>query len=174
MGEAVAQRLQPQHARAYVAARQRMLELDPWAFSASPILDIEAEVVRIEALLADDIRAIVGVVRECDAAVIATAGLIRPDREKLSHRVHVWGVWTDPDHRRQGLGREVMQAAIELARSWRGVVGIELSVREGGSAAIGLYESLGFRTWGIQPDAMRIGGVSSSERYMQLDFEGVG
>jgi ribosomal protein S18 acetylase RimI-like enzyme len=64
-------------------------------------------------------------------------------------------IWTDalecylaelyvvPDRRRQGLGRALLQAAIELARG-RGADHIDLGTGEHDVAARALYESLGF------------------------------
>lgn len=147
-----------------------MLEVDPWAFSSSPIVDLAAEVERIEELLADTERAIVGAIDDDSGTIHATAGLIRSPREKLSHRVSIWGVWTEPAHRGKGLARGVMLAAIDVARTMPGTVGVQLSVSERATAARSLYESLGFNTWGIQPDAMRIGGESAAEHFMQLEF----
>lgn len=49
-----------------------------------------------------------------------------------------------PDHQRQGLGREIMEAAERCLRE-RGVPKINLQVRSGNSQVIAFYESLGFR-----------------------------
>jgi ribosomal protein S18 acetylase RimI-like enzyme len=49
-----------------------------------------------------------------------------------------------PDHQRQGLGREIMEAAERCLRE-RGVPKINLQVRSGNSHVIAFYESLGFR-----------------------------
>jgi GNAT superfamily N-acetyltransferase len=48
-----------------------------------------------------------------------------------------------PDKRGQGLGRALMEAAIELARE-QGADGMDLGTGEHDSAARALYESLGF------------------------------
>ena len=48
-----------------------------------------------------------------------------------------------PDRRGQGLGRALMEAALELARA-EGAVYMDLGTSEDDRAARGLYESLGF------------------------------
>jgi GNAT superfamily N-acetyltransferase len=50
---------------------------------------------------------------------------------------------TDPRHRRRGLGRAVTAALAGLAAD-RGVSGIYLQVETGNSAAVALYEGMGF------------------------------
>ena len=72
-------------------------------------------------------------------------------------------IWTDalecylaelyvvPDRRGQGLGRALMQAAIELARE-RGADRMDLGTSEDDIAARALYESLGFSNREGKPD----------------------
>jgi ribosomal protein S18 acetylase RimI-like enzyme len=73
------------------------------------------------------------------------------------------GIWTQalecylaelyvvPDRRGQGLGRALMQAAIELARS-EGADHMDLGTSADDSAARALYESLGFSNREGRPD----------------------
>jgi ribosomal protein S18 acetylase RimI-like enzyme len=56
-----------------------------------------------------------------------------------------------PGHRGRGLGRSLMEAAIELARA-RGAVDMHLGTGEEDVAARALYESLGFDNRGGRPD----------------------
>ncbi len=56
-----------------------------------------------------------------------------------------------PDRRGQGLGRALMEAALELARA-QGAVYMDLGTSEDDRAARGLYESLGFSNRGGKPD----------------------
>jgi GNAT superfamily N-acetyltransferase len=56
-----------------------------------------------------------------------------------------------PDRRGHGLGRALMEAAIELARE-RGAVRMDLGTGEGDVAARALYESLGFTNRERGPD----------------------
>jgi ribosomal protein S18 acetylase RimI-like enzyme len=52
-------------------------------------------------------------------------------------------LYVAPDKRGQGLGRALMEAAIELARE-QGADGMDLGTGEHDTAARALYESLGF------------------------------
>jgi ribosomal protein S18 acetylase RimI-like enzyme len=56
-----------------------------------------------------------------------------------------------PDRRGHGLGRALMEAAIELARE-RGADYMDLGTAEDDAAARALYESLGFDNRGGRPD----------------------
>ncbi len=59
----------------------------------------------------------------------------------------VWGMWVDPLARRQGLGRQLLQAVLTWAHS-RSVIRLELSVSDRAPGATALYSQLGFTPTG--------------------------
>jgi RimJ/RimL family protein N-acetyltransferase len=77
-------------------------------------------------------------------------------------------VFVEPAYRGNGLGRAVVTAAIDLARSWPGVDYVDLGASERAPEAQCLYENLGFRAWGREPEATEIGGRRYDEIHMTL------
>jgi ribosomal protein S18 acetylase RimI-like enzyme len=152
------------------ALRAEALVTDPWSFGPFPGEDLFESEDRAREVLADPNHAIFGVEDPADPArpLIAMAGIMRSTRAKQAHLVSIWGVYTRPAFRRRGCARALMTACIEQARAWPGVSRIALSVSERTPEARALYESLGFTTWGIEPDAVRIGTESANERFMHL------
>ncbi|MCC6334274.1 MAG: ribosomal protein S18-alanine N-acetyltransferase [Myxococcales bacterium] len=65
--------------------------------------------------------------------------------------IHVLNVATHQELRRQGIGRQVMDAVIAFGRDHKCRIAT-LEVRRGNGAALGLYQSLGFRTVGLRPN----------------------
>jgi ribosomal-protein-alanine N-acetyltransferase len=65
--------------------------------------------------------------------------------------VHVQNLAVHPDHRRQGLGRLLLQLALEEGRS-RGAAAALLEVRRSNEAAQRLYRGLGFVETGTRRD----------------------
>ncbi|MGH8825547.1 MAG: GNAT family N-acetyltransferase [Jiangellaceae bacterium] len=61
----------------------------------------------------------------------------------------IYDVEVDPAYRGRGLGRELMQAALDQARTL-GCTSLALNVFGGNDVAIRLYQSLGFRTTHMQ------------------------
>ena len=58
--------------------------------------------------------------------------------------VHVLNVATAPEHRRRGVGRQLMERLLHWADHWGGVLRIELHVHADNPRAIALYRSLDF------------------------------
>jgi ribosomal protein S18 acetylase RimI-like enzyme len=103
--------------------------------------------------------------------LVGSAGVYRDEQRKASHKAHVWGVYVSPAHRGTGLGRALMAAVVQFARGLPEVSQLHLGVADRGPAALALYESLGFVTWGTEPHALRIGQETAAERHMVLALD---
>jgi len=158
--------LQPDDADAYVVLRRTMLTEAPWAFASSPEFDRGCNADQVRESVSRPGSAILGAFDGVD--LIGSAGLVRDEKPKRRHIALIWGVYVAPAARGCGLGRSVMQAALDHARTWPGLECIQLAVSERAQAARRLYESLGFTTWGIEPDALRVDGHGHAESHMRL------
>ncbi|MBU0725655.1 MAG: GNAT family N-acetyltransferase [Alphaproteobacteria bacterium] len=94
-----------------------------------------------------------------DRAIAAAAQLIRPARnnEAQAFALQLTGHFVAPWARGHGLARAILVAAEQAARGW-GFRVINLDVRETQSAALKLYESLGYVRWGTHPSYARVDG----------------
>jgi ribosomal protein S18 acetylase RimI-like enzyme len=92
-----------------------------------------------------------------NAELVASAAVAWPSKLPSSrHKTTLWGVFVSPRYRRKGLGRFVVQRAIDHAES-AGIRRINLTVYVPNLPAITLYESLQFKHCGVEPEAIRIG-----------------
>lgn len=156
-------------AEAYASLRREMLAAAPRAFSSSPMNDREAELAFARARLsAKNDAAIFGAVAA--DRLVGAVGIYRDPNPKAAHRMEVWGMYVDGGYRRRGLGRRLLDAAIAHARAASGIIQIQLGVTDAAPEALSLYESLGFRVWGIEPRALRHDGILIDERHMVLLF----
>jgi ribosomal protein S18 acetylase RimI-like enzyme len=148
--------------------RLEALEGDPAAFSAS------AEEHR--SLSLDDVRKRIGdgtsepfVIGAFDDERLAgIAGFYREKGLKSRHKGRIWGVYVTPTKRGTGIGRQLLKMLLKRARQIEGVEQILLSVSLSQKAAIALYQSLGFESWGCEPRALKIGHHFIDEQYMIL------
>jgi ribosomal protein S18 acetylase RimI-like enzyme len=102
--------------------------------------------------------------------LVGIAGLRRERLVQLSHRATVWGVAVDPMRLKEGIGKKVLQRLITHARD-EGLLQIQLGVAVENAAAQALYRSLGFKSFGIEPRAMRVGERFYDEELMTLRLD---
>jgi ribosomal protein S18 acetylase RimI-like enzyme len=93
-----------------------------------------------------------------DGVVAASAQLVRPTRnnEAQSHAVTLTAAFVAPWARGHGVGRKLIEAVEATARD-DGFAVLNLDVRETQTAAIALYETLGYTRWATQPYYARVG-----------------
>ena len=156
---------------AYCALRREMLGDMPWSFGASPEDDAASDPVKLAERLSAPRNVIVAVFDEATGTPVSVAGLVGSERTKTRHGAGIWGVYTTPAARGQGAGRAVMNATIEMARSWEGIRKVWLSVSDDAPPARALYESLGFVVWGTEPISLVVDGVDHAEIHMALLFD---
>jgi ribosomal protein S18 acetylase RimI-like enzyme len=79
------------------------------------------------------------------------AGLawVRLNDEAGENAAHVYQMWVAPNHRRRGVGRALLDAAVDWARSV-GASALVLHVTSGNSEAARLYEAAGFAPTGSE------------------------
>jgi ribosomal protein S18 acetylase RimI-like enzyme len=94
-----------------------------------------------------------------DGRVAGSAQLIRPakNNEAQSFVATITTNFVSPWARGHGLARDLTVAVENSARD-QGFRFLKLDVRESQSAAIQLYESLGYERWGTNPNYATVGG----------------
>ncbi|WP_414473795.1 N-acetyltransferase family protein [Microvirga sp. M2] len=160
--------LEPTDARAYRDLRLEALAASPEAFGSSyeeeAPLPLEAVRARIPAC---GPNAIFGAFAE--GRLVGMAGFAVHERAKASHKGVMWGVYVQADRRGQGLGRRLVQQVIDHAT--RHVIMLEAAVGLTNDNARRTYRALGFRPYGIERKALRVGGVFYDEELLVIDFQ---
>jgi ribosomal protein S18 acetylase RimI-like enzyme len=89
---------------------------------------------------------------------------------KSRHKGSLFTVYVAAAHRRSGLARALLEAAIAHASAARLRV-LHLTVTLGNDAARDLYAALGFRTYGVERRGLCVDGVFYDEELMALDLD---
>jgi len=161
-------RLGVEDAAALVTLRREALETDPLAFAASVEDDLGLSLDFVRGSLAGvEEQAVFGGFDGVDLA--GMVGVVRASKVKQRHAGIIWGMYVTPGARGRGVGRALLDAAVEQARSW-GLEQVQLGVTEAAVAAKRMYESAGFRSWGRQPRALHWQGRFVDEDHMVLDL----
>ena len=154
----------------YYASRLQAMASAPTAFLTS----IEEERAQGPSRFAvsldanQDEQAIFGAVDK--GRVVGSVGLLRQTKARTAHKAWLWGVFVDSEYRAQGLAGKLIDLAIQHAREKLGVKAIYLSVESTNRAARKLYESRGFRVWGVEPMAMFDGERFYDDDHMVLNL----
>jgi len=103
-----------------------------------------------------------------EGELVATAAVGYTSKFPSSrHKMVMWGVFTSPRYRRQGLSRRVVEQAIQHAFG-NGVHRVNLQVYLPNEPAINLYKSIGFVQYGIEPEAVYMNGQYHDGVHMTL------
>ncbi|MBC5782756.1 GNAT family N-acetyltransferase [Ramlibacter sp. USB13] len=159
-------RLAPADALSFRSLRLRALREHPDAFTSSWEEERELGVEAAAARLAGD-TAFWGAFQ--GAELYGFVGLEREHRAKNRHKATVVAMFVAPEVAGQGVGRALLSALLAHARS-AGLGSLVLTVTEGNERALNLYRAVGFRSFGIEPDAIRIEGRSHGKNHMHLDL----
>jgi RimJ/RimL family protein N-acetyltransferase len=103
-----------------------------------------------------------------DDELVGTVTVEFSARLKTQHKCHLVGMFVAERARGLGVGKALVHAALEAAAARPGIMVVTLTVTEGNAAAIGLYESCGFRPFGVEPMAIATPGGFKSKVHMWL------
>jgi ribosomal protein S18 acetylase RimI-like enzyme len=92
-----------------------------------------------------------------DDQIVGWCDVLPRSRRTVNAHCGTLGMGLLPKYRGQGIGRKLMQRALDTALAF-GFTRIELTVRETNVNAIALYKKLGFETEGLHLKAVRIEG----------------
>jgi len=93
-------------------------------------------------------------VAEMDGRVVGTAGLV-VFQGRMSHAGEIAHIMVHDDFQGHGIGRQLMEALLDIADNYLGLVRVELLVYPDNDGAVRLYESLGFAHEGVKRKCAR-------------------
>ena len=157
--------LESADAAAFSSLRLAALRECPAAFSSSYEEECDIPLARrAERMAPGRDNAIFGAFDGQD--LVGTVGLHRESGRKLAHKAVIWGVYVAPSFRQRGVGRLLLERALAHAASLPGLLQVTLGVNTENTAAIALYTSLGFETFGLERGFLLVDGVLHDELHM--------
>ncbi len=163
--------LHEQNVVAFQALRLRGLQETPDAFGATyDEFMNEAPSTILERTLPKESfpeRFVLGAF-DSDNALVGVVGCYCESRKKSRHKAWVWGMYVAPEVRGQGIGKQLMQALLARCATISGIEQIHLGVVTTNVAARHLYETLGFRAYGVELHALKDGERYLDEAFMSL------
>ena len=159
-------RLTESDADAFRTLRLHGLKESPQAFSADFEVSSALPLEHFAASLRNTVdRFVIGAFEQ--QQLVGVGGFYRDDGPKLRHKGTIWGVYVMPGHR-GGLGRRLIEEIMAQAITVPDIHQLNITVTAANDRARQLYLSLGFKTWGIEPRALWIGGSFYDDEHMVL------
>ena len=103
-----------------------------------------------------------------DARLIGIVGVSVEPRPKTQHKANVFGMYVAPEYAGRGVGQKLLTACIERAREIPGLEQLQLTVTDSNARAKSLYEKAGFRVFGLEQNALKIGQQYFHKCHMAL------
>jgi ribosomal protein S18 acetylase RimI-like enzyme len=158
-------RLDSPDANAFQALRLQALRECPNAFSSSYEEEVKIPISVIASrLAAEPGRDMFGAFGGTE--LVGTVGFGREGARKLAHKGFIRGMYVSPAFRNQSIGRQLVSHVLQHAASLSGLRQVTLTVTASNVAAIGLYEKMGFTSFGLEPAALLVEGELHDEIYM--------
>jgi GNAT superfamily N-acetyltransferase len=162
--------LTPSDAEAFRKLRLEALATNPEAFGSSYEEEVALPLDTIRSRIpASGPNAIFGAF--AGEHLVGMAGFAVYDRVKASHKGIMWGVYVQADWRGHGLGRKLVQHVIEQAS--RHVLILEAAVGLTNDSARRTYHALGFKPYGIERKALRVGDAFYDEELLYIEFSSI-
>jgi len=105
----------------------------------------------------DDVLLVVFGAFSPEDTLLGVAGVGFESREKTLHKSTLFGMYVRPESRGHRLGYKLVEEVLKYARTRPMLRIIQLTVTEGNETAVHLYENCGFRPFGVEPLAVRVG-----------------
>ena len=161
-------KLGPGDAEALLAIRRSALRDAPFAFLSSSEDDVISSIEAARRSLEQAPQIVILGAFAPD--VVGMVGVQRARHRKAAHKASLFGMYVSAEARGQGIGRALLAAAVDHARSLEGLLRLELCVSETAAAARRLYERAGFQVGGVEPQAMCVEGCFAREYHMSLSL----
>ena len=157
--------LTPADASAFVTLRLRGLRECPEAFASSYEEEASTPLIEVELRLQPRKDSVIFGAFE-EETLCALVGLQREGLVKLAHKAFIWGVYVAPEFRGRGVGARILTHVLHHSATVLGTRQVNLGVNTKNTAAVSLYEKIGFVEYGLERGFLLVGGELHDEYQM--------
>ncbi|AWC39725.1 N-acetyltransferase [Bacillus cytotoxicus] len=152
----------------YWDLRLQALQMSPGAFVTTyeEALQKEKPLEEIKRNLSSNTSYTFGAFQN-DNQLVGVVTLLLEQKAVYKHKGHLVAMYVDHRSRGRGIAKALIEALIEKAKGID-IEQIHLGVVSDNNAAKKLYQSIGFRTYGIEKNALKMNSMYHDDEYMVL------
>lgn len=158
--------LNGQDASKYLVIRHECLRMNPEYFGSSYEEEIYYEEDEYRDRLQNEFAYTYGAFD--GDSLVGVVSLFPEGKLKMRHRANIYAMYVAPAKRGQGIGKFLMKTAIRKAEELDRIEQLHLTVTASNEPAKRLYTSLGFKVYGLDKKALRVGDTYYDEELMVL------
>lgn len=140
----------------YSILREKALRDSPESFASTNEEEVNTRKERFSAIANHHTNFILGAFD--GNVLVGMAGFMKDEKTKLKHKGMIWGMFVSTDIQGRGIGKSLLQEAINIAFKDSELLQIKLAVVSTNQKAISLYEKLGFTTYGVEKKSLQAKG----------------
>lgn len=99
--------------------------------------------------------------------LIGSITLSLESARKMQHKGHILNMYVTPDYRKIGVGKELMDKIVEVAKSYK-MEQLQLTVVSTIKAATTFYSKYGFETYGVEMKGLKLDDTYWDQNLMVL------
>jgi len=103
--------------------------------------------------------------------LVGLVGINRDLRPSIAHKATLWGLFVSPPYRRQHIGRALVVEILAHAQTISGLTLLRAVVNINSAAALTLLMQSGFKEYGREPNAKKIGETFYDQIYLWYDLD---
>ncbi|WP_246483935.1 GNAT family N-acetyltransferase [Heyndrickxia vini] len=150
----------------YQELRLKALKNNPEAFGST----FERESKFTKQMIVDRIKPtenkfVLGAFDE-NMVLVGMVTFMREASPKTIHKANIFGMFVAPEARGKSIGKSLLLELIKMAKKCNGVEQLNLTVVSENKPAKKLYESLGFKVYGVERNALKFNGKYYDEDLM--------
>ena len=155
-------------AQSYQKVRLSALKNNPEAFGSTYEREVEFSIATVKERIAPSTDSFVLGAFDYHCSLIGIVTFMRENSIKMRHKGNVFGMYVVSENRGQGVSKLLMAELIKEAKNCDGLEQLNLAVVSDNVAAKKLYNSLGFKVYGVERNALKFDGHYFDEDLMVL------
>lgn len=102
--------------------------------------------------------------------LIGTIGFKREQRVQVNHKGTIWGFYVNNQFQNKGIGKLLLERMLEELKHYQNLEYVRCIITETNKSAISVFESSGFKRYGLESKGLKIKNTYFDQLYYQKEL----